>query len=223
MMHHRMTLTAATIMLASAAQTASAATVTGRFTYDHRQTVTIASTPYTGNVAAVRFEWSRRDTPGSGVDSSVAARFTSFCVDLEQVVRQGNDYRFNVLTTAQAGYTPEQDLALRTLWSQRIDSVVSATTAAAFQLAVWEIRYDTDMMLATGQFRATAGASAVAMAQQWLDGVTAAPTNRTLPELVVLQSATAQDQITVYEVPEPRVVACVLAGMATMGRRRRPR
>jgi len=43
--------------------------------------------------------------------------------------------------------------------------------SAAFQLAVWEIWYDTDMNLGTGAFRATDGNGVANVAQQWLTGV----------------------------------------------------
>ncbi len=215
----RLSVIGSIAMLATAGS-ASAATVRARLGYDHLVTANIVSEPLSGNVNTVTFQWTRTDAPGPSVDTSISDRFISFCVELEQSIRSNVDYNFEVLTSAQAGYTPEQDLALRLLWASHINDVVGGTSSAAFQLAVWEIRYDTDRNLSTGTFIANSPEGSLTLAQGWLNTLSSTTTLRDLPELRVLWNDDAQDQLTV-EIPEPGAGACVMAGLLMLRRRRR--
>jgi hypothetical protein len=199
---------------------AAAETLTADFTHSHFRRAAIMSVPLTGDVNTVTFHWTRRDAAGPGVDGSIPETFTSFCVDLEQVVRTGTEYRFDVLTSEEAGYTPAQDLALRRLWAGHFDDITGPDTSAAFQLAVWELVYDTDLNLSTGSFTSGGPGASKTLAQGWLDGLGGEPLAGGLPTLRVLRNDDSQDQLTV-DIPEPGAAACAFMGIVMLRRRRR--
>ena len=122
--------------------------------------------------------------------------------------------------------------ALGQLFNQHIfDALVSPVASAAFQLAVWEIRYDSapghlDYNVTTGAFTAVGDLPTIVLANSWLSGL-AGPTRT----VTLLHNAEAQDFITIgspgrdccREVPEPTplpLLALGLGGMAYIATRR---
>lgn len=202
------------------ATAANADVVRARCDYTNVASASIVSPPVTERAGTAKFAWTRTDAPGAGIDSTIAQTFASFCVDIPQPVSKNSVYTFDVLSLAAAGWGEPEALAVRTLWANHIDDVVDTATNSAFQLAVWELRYDTDRQLSAGAFKATSPAASVSLAQTWLDGAGTLDAGRTLPTLAVLSSPTAQDQITV-QIPAPGPAACMIMGMALLGNRRR--
>lgn len=209
---------AAFACIASAAASAQAGTLTASFTYDQPVTVRINTGPITGNVRAVNFHWTRTDSPGPGVDSTVAREFRSFCFEIDQTIRSSRSYTFDVRSLAEAGFSLDTELAVQSLWSARIDQANTATGNAAFQLALWELRYDTDRRLDTGLFSVGGSSAAATLAQSWLNGLNDTSTLRDLPTLRLLDHPDAQNQL--VEIPEPGSIACMLAGLGLLRRRR---
>ncbi|MFN7020788.1 MAG: hypothetical protein ACK4WH_05600 [Phycisphaerales bacterium] len=209
---------AAFAFISSAAACAQAGTLTAGFTYDHPVTVRINTGPVTGDVRTVDFRWTRTDTPGPGVDSTVAREFRSFCFELDQTIRSSRSYTFNVRSLAEAGFSLDTELAVQSLWSARINETNTATGNAAFQLALWELRYDADRRLDTGLFTVGGSSAAITLAQSWLNGLSDTTTVRDLPTLRLLDHPDAQNQI--VEIPEPGAIACMLAGLGLLRRRR---
>lgn len=103
----------------------------------------------------------------------------------------------------------------------------SATMAAAFQVAVWNIVFDSDLDLSSGSFRWTGASSAVSIAaQDLLDDVSSysgnAYTHWTLYQFVNIGK---QDYVAAtYRTPEPGTLGMLGAGLLALafaGRRRR--
>jgi len=153
--------------------------------------------------------------------------YFAFCVELLQPTPYGPE-PYHIVNAADAGI-PNEGLngpgtfgpvgAARAdlwseLWGRFFGTVVDGLTAAAFQGAVWEIAYDPDLNLLTGDFQAADPTQpSVAVAQKWLNSL-----DGTGPRanLVGLTSPDYQDIITERPplVPEPSTFAlgCVGAG-----------
>lgn len=105
--------------------------------------------------------------------------------------------------------------------------VTGATSAAAFQLAAWEIANEGSgkLDLSKGAFRVTSATSAARnLAQSWLNGITSG--QWTSPGAVTILSAPGtQDLLTdIAPVPVPAAGVLLLGGLAglgALGRRRR--
>ncbi len=213
----------ATAVVLIAAAGASADTIKAKFTSSLSKDATITSPTYSGgdasNVKTVFYHWTRQDTPGPGVNSSIPKTFNTYCVDLAQSVSAGTNYTFEVRTPAQHGYSANQTDILGKLWGGFFGLIDTSTESAAFQLAVWETVFDSDGALSTGSFKASSPSSAISLAQTWLDTVKAPGYSGPVAELVVLHSPTAQDQITV--IPTPGSMALLGLACMVIGRRRR--
>lgn len=211
----------AAVFAGFAASAASADVITARFTSSYGKTMNINSPSLNGDVNTVLFNWTRQDSPGPGIDATIPGTFNTYCVDLAQHVHANTNYTFTVRTPLEHGFTPTQEVMLRRLFADRFPLVNSANTSAAFQIAVWEIIHDDDFNLASGSFKVNSTGAPVTTATAWLDAI-ASPTYVTdnwLPELAVLHSATAQDQITV--IPAPATAALAGIGLIGLAARRR--
>ncbi|MBX3387487.1 MAG: hypothetical protein KF768_13035 [Phycisphaeraceae bacterium] len=211
--------------LVAAAGHAQADTIKGKFTSTLSKDVNITSAPRSGTVKTVQFAWQRTDTPGAGIDDTIGNAFTTYCVDLAQNVTANTNFVFNVMTPADYGFNAAQTYLLSVLWADILPQVGTSNDSAAFQLAVWEIVYDSDKALTTGSFKANSPDTPKTIAQGWLNTI-AAPgyvAINPLPTLRVLQSDTAQDQLTAISTPIPAPGAGVLAlaGMGILAMRRR--
>lgn len=103
----------------------------------------------------------------SGTFESVPIVF--WCIQLDQFFSLGGTYNNYTMTLENSGYF----VNLGKLFNEAYASaLLNATNAAAFQLAIWNIVYDTDSTVATGAFRATSGdLTARNQANTWLAGL----------------------------------------------------
>lgn len=220
----------AVIAAAAAASALSAAAHAGiieaTFHQQYGKTVNITTPVYHSgnahNVHTVTFNWTRTDPGGPGYDHRVNPEFTTYCIDLEQTVSPNKPYTFEVLTLDQAGYSAAQTTMLGRLWAAYQPSVSNANSSAAFQLAVWELTYDTDNSrnLSAGAFVANSPNNVKSIAQGWLDSLSDTEWAGGFTHLVALRSATAQDQLTAVPNPGAASIASI-AGLILLRRRRR--
>lgn len=174
-------------------------------------------------------------------NASIATAFTTFCVEVGESVQVGvapfgsggpTPYTHNVTTllgstTNAGGFSgPATFDAVRTANMQRLfgnfypGTVQSDPTySAAFQLAVWEIAFDTNLDIFSGAGLTITGGDGASMslAQTFLNVVAADTSYGT--ELYLLSSSGAQDLITI--VPTPGSIALLGIGGLMAARRRR--
>lgn len=151
-------------------------------------------------------------------------QFLSFCIDPDRfLLNFVNPYTVNSLPGAGLSAQVANDLG--ELWYLARNQITNSLTAAAFQLAVWELAFGaTDYNLASGAFRSSAG-SARTTAQGWLntvrDGSGQVATNL---GLLVDARDSRQRLLTQVQVPEPATLALYGLGILAVGlgaRRRR--
>jgi len=147
--------------------------------------------------------------------------FTTYCVDVYHFLSFGPTYTdYNVVPgTAHAfANNARANTDIGKLYAEG-NAVNDATAQAAFQIAVWEIAYETGGAydLASGSAKFYGGTAdtsgALTLARSWLNalpGVTRSPYN-----LSVLESSVHQDQVTA--VPEPSTYLLMAGGLLGIG------
>ena len=146
--------------------------------------------------------------------------FTTYCVDVYQFLSFGTNYTdYNFVSgTAHAFANSHAATDIGKLYAEG-NAVNSATAQAAFQIAIWEIAYETSSVydLASGSAKFYGGTAdtsgALTMATSWLTGL--AGVTRSPYNLSVLESSVHQDQVTA--VPEPSTYLLVAAGLLGIG------
>jgi hypothetical protein len=145
-----------------------------------------------------------------------------WCIELTQYFSFGTHY------TTQYTASAASNTLLSKLFSEAYGmALMDATHSAAFQLAIWEIIYDSgDLHLNSGSFRVTNNyghPGTVTLAQTWLDGLSGASANYAL---YFLTSPDHQDFVTASRipgvpttnhVPEPGTLGLVLAALLLAG------
>lgn len=150
--------------------------------------------------------------------------FVSWCVDILQNTYFGNPS--NDYTLVDASNVPQigaaRANALGALATGYLGQVNNATTSAAFQLAVWEIVFETagnPYNLGAGNFSVWGASDAsIATAQTWLSNLPGTSTYT----VSVWQSPTRQDLAVFTTVPEPAtfgLLALGICGLAFVRRR----
>ena len=155
--------------------------------------------------------------------------FVSYCVDLYQTIAFGTTYpEYTAPGTSHVFANTSRAYADLGRLYANAGTVDTSVEEAAFQIAVWEIAYETtpgayDLTSGAASFSGgTASSSgALGLASTWLAGLGAGAG----VDISVIESSAHQDVI-YAPVPEPSTVALMLAGLtatAGLARRRRMR
>ena len=150
--------------------------------------------------------------------------FTTYCSQLDQFIGFGNNYTdYSIVPTGGVGgFNTTQATNLGKLFTFASASVTDALTSTAFQLAVWEIVYETSgtYSVSSGVFTGTDGtAGVVALANTYLAGIsTITNSGFSIQRLV---SPNQQDMIYARVIPEPATTALMGAGLLWLGYRAR--
>lgn len=150
--------------------------------------------------------------------------FTTYCVDLYQTIAFNTPYSGYDLAPAHSFANSRANTDLARLYSSAAPLVNNSVTEAAFQIAVWEIAYETTAgayNLGSGSASfSSSSALAMTTAAGWLghlgtgDGVA----------INVRENAFHQDVVYASSVPEPETYALMMSGLMGVGfmaRRRR--
>jgi hypothetical protein len=190
-----------------------------------KQNINVSSPGHNGGVQAGLFHL----TGDNGVGD-----FVAFCVDLAQYLHDPTEYTVQSSWFSSEVVTNVDKLFNTVLGGSTIASVIDTSLeAAGFQVALWEILYDTpasgagDMYdLASGSFSVSGNAAAKLQAESYLDGIPGAAMGGY--DYTWFYSGTKQDVLTATPTPIPVPAAGLLmlgglGGLAALRRRRKAR
>lgn len=173
----------------------------------------------TGGTGAIG--WQGQSGNALGLTSS----FNTFCIDLVQDIYFGSTYTFDVMGIANApqpgAYPPGGPITgmgatkaseLNTLYAEQFDNLTTDDELEAFQLAIWNIVYDTDASVSSGagSFYIVSGfdSNTKNLASSYLAAATNLSDQKVFDGTLValVGEDGAQDQIYASQVPLPRTI-----------------
>jgi hypothetical protein len=220
--------------LLCAAATASAGSVNMTLDQTEGKNIKIHYEDQDRTVNAALFTWDVKSGPGF-----LGSTIQSFCIELTQNIAVNGTYDYTVTPTEDApmpgspdtgapdGMGPAKANLLERLWGSFFDVAVSGNNhaKAAFQLAVWEVVYDGDTDVYSGDFRVQSTSdsntvNAASTADTWLTIITDVNYTGPVANLGALSSMTRQDQLVVVPTPGAAVGGLAALGMVAVRRRR---
>lgn len=151
--------------------------------------------------------------------------FTTYCIDLYEYIGFGTNYSDYTLVpgTAHAFANSHAAADIGKLYAEN-NAVNSATAQAAFQIAVWEIAYETSgsYNLGTGSAKFSGGSAAssgaLTLAGSWLSALAGTTNNKyVVSTLDSIGRPGHQDQVFAAPIPEPSTYALMAGGLLCMG------
>ena len=155
------------------------------------------------------FNW----TSVAGGTTNLGA-YNAFCIELTQTINYGGTYLYNIDPLSN-GPTPGYDTGgngingpmgatkagdVEELWGRYYTNIFTGSSAqqqvnaAAFQIAIWDIVFGSNLNLASGNFHATnLSDPAVVLAQSELNSLTG---TGPMANLIALDNSSAQDMVT---------------------------
>lgn len=216
------------VLVAAGSAVASADTVNATYTGvapGEGVNLVLAGNPI--GTTAGAFNWTR-DLGNPGTLAGFSPTFTTFCIDLTQTVSPGTLYNMQTFPAASAptsgaagpgGMGAAREALLGRLFADHYNSLSSADQYAGFQLAVWEIVFDSGLDLSLGNFTATGSVSAMANANAYL-GTIAGP-GPSWPVFAIDDVPDGQSIQGQIMIPTPGAAALMgLGGLAAFRRRR---
>jgi hypothetical protein len=162
---------------------------------------------------------------GFSVSLNGGPSFVTYCIDLYEYISFGPTFTDYTLVTGAAHAFANASAAadIGKLYAEN-NAVNSAVAQAAFQIAIWEIAYETSGTYSLGSGTAkfsggTANTSgALGLASSWL-GTLATTTNNAyaVSTLDSVGNPGHQDQVFAAPVPEPSTYALMAGGLLCMG------
>lgn len=155
-----------------------------------------------------------------------SASFETYCVDLYQHIGFGETYTDYTLPNTTHTFANSNAYADLGRLYATAGPIADSVHEAAFQIAVWEIAYETTNLynLADGSAVFSGGSAATSGALTLASGWLSTLANGAHPSISVLESREHQDMI-FAPVPEPETYSLLIAGLAVVGfvaRRRKP-
>lgn len=149
--------------------------------------------------------------------------FIAYCADVVKSDRVGlpaTNYASGNLAAA-FGATKANDFLK--LASAHYTSINNATSSAAFQIAAWEILFESGNSydLSNGSFKAVGGSAAtsgaLSSAQNWLDTLSSVTPSAQYTATLFHVDSGNQDIVALLPVPEPETYAMLLSGLGMLG------
>lgn len=168
----------------------------------------------------------------TGFEASFGAEaFIAWCLDLQHTVSAGGPYQYMVTDSpfSNSFLAPGAAGRVQSLFDANYKSVdaYDAVDAAAFQLGLWEVAYDSDFDLGTGDFKGAGfGSDAAAITTAAMGYLTAASgylggQKFNVRFLENADQTTRQNLVTASAVPIPAAGVLLLTGAAGLGVLRR--
>jgi len=153
---------------------------------------------------------------------SPSTTLKAYCIELEQDISDCST-AYTQTTGLSCLMTADESAGIARLWAHYDAGKLTGNSASAFQLAVWNVLYDTDYTVDKGDLSIKSGSQAVRdLANSMLTWLKSSTSNDPSATLTAYTSNCYQNLITgVYEpvtpVPVPEPATLGIAGLAVLG------
>jgi PEP-CTERM motif len=144
--------------------------------------------------------------------------FLSFCLEPEVYLTPFSN-PYTVTSVGNAGSPAYPADLISELWGRHRDSVTDDVSAAAFQVALWELSFGTtDLNLSTGAFALTSTGAVTSLASTWIASLNGTgPKATDLLVLVNNQKLEDRQDLITRNVPEPSTLTLLALALLAVG------
>jgi len=148
-------------------------------------------------------------------------RLAAFCLQPDVLLRK-YDNPYTAVDIASSAVVNDA-VGIAKLWAEYRDDVVDGVSAAAFQIALWELAFDTGADFSTGNFKSTNPSAALSLASTWVASL--GSLTKTAKNLIVLEDNPngrfGDKQDLLIQTPIPGTLGLVGLGLLGLGGLRR--